>query len=241
MRSILTIVVALAFVSSAQAVIQIFFTNSSQPYGLTNPSLAFEPTQAYPPAPAIDSTYYQAAAFPPISAWGEVPEIDVDAGEFAYIWARFSNEPTNVKIQGIHLGLSLMPTQIAYYIMNDVDGLSGKRRWDGAYTTGAPEFRLNPQIMAAVPAGGLRNADSLTESWNLYDSTTRTALLAAVRCTDRSHAVMRFDALGIVLKPESGVPYAGVGQSGSVRWVPEPTSLAVLLLPVLWRGRPRNG
>lgn len=221
MKKALALAAILAWVTSANAVVQIFFTNSADGYGLTNAALAFDPTQNA----QSDAASYSVASFPPAGPLA-TPDIDYSAGEFAYIWVRFSGEVNNRKIQGLHLDLAQIPTEVAYYIMDDVNGDNGAKRWDGAYTgPNEPQFKQDPQILAAVTAIGIANRSASTENWNLYDNVTRTALLGAVKYDSDG---LRSAALGSL-----GIKYANIltppsVEFGSANWVPEPASLALL-------------
>ena len=124
MKRPLATLIVLASCSYACAVVQIFFTNSASGSGLADPTRAFQPTAFT----HTDAASYQVAAFPPLDAWGQIPEIDYAGGQFAYIWARFSGEPNSRRIQGLHLNLDEVPDQVAYYVMDDIDGDSGNDR-----------------------------------------------------------------------------------------------------------------
>jgi hypothetical protein len=220
MKKALALAAILAWVTSANAVVQIFFTNSADGYGLTAGS-AFQPTANN----GTDGADY-AASFPPAGAWGVTPTIDYSAGEFAYVWLRFSGEANNRKIQGLHMDMDGTPAEVAYYIMDDLNGDTGAKRWDGAYTgPNEPEFKMDPQILAAVGAAGIVNRSTAADNWNLYDNATRTALLGAVRYDSDG---LRSAALGSL-----GIKYANIltpptVEFGSADWVPEPASLALL-------------
>lgn len=225
--------------SSAGAVVRFLFTGSAQPYGLTNPALAFQPTMGQ----QQDAASYQVAAFPPLEAWGEIPAINWPAGEFAYVWVRFHNEADNRKLQGLRLDQDGDPADVAYYIMNDLDGPNADRRWDGAYTMpDAPEFRMDPQILAAVSGYGIRNRATDVDAWNLYDHVTRTALLGAVRYdSDGVRGVVWHNSW-----PPSPIPPPWpppwTWESGQVNWIPEPATCAVaMLLCAAFRRSRRSG
>lgn len=226
MNRILAIAATLASFTSARAVVQIFFTNSAAGYGLTDPSLAFEPTAFA----QTDAASYQVAAFPPLDAWGDIPAIDYPGGQFAYIWARFSDEPNGRRIQGLHLDLDDSPADVAYYIMDDISGENGAKRWDGAYTPpNAPQFCQDPQILAAVTAVGIANRPGTDDNWNLYDNVTRTALLGAVRYDNVGLRGGTLGSLGLVFA--GGI--AGSAMFGQALWWPEPATLPLLLIAAL--------
>lgn len=179
MRTLLAMTIALGTVSNAPAAMQFFLTSSAQPFGLTDPNLAFLPTVSF--TQPYDSAFYHVAAFPPLSAFYETPVINWYLGQFAYIWGRFVDEPATRKIQGLHIDNDWAPEDVAYYILNDANGPAGAKRWDGTYTPpDAPQFRQDPQILAAVSAYGVRNRDVPGDEWNLYDYSTQTFLLGAI-------------------------------------------------------------
>jgi hypothetical protein len=221
--------------ADARAVMRVFFTSSAQPYGLTNPSLALQPTLAF--GTATDAAFYQIGAFPPLDAWGQTPTINWQAGEFAYIWVRFSGEANNRKLQRVYVDLDDGAADVAYYVMNDTDGANGARRWDGGYTSpDAPEFKQDPQDLLAVQNIGIINRSSAVDNWNLYDNTTRTALLGAVRYESSG-----LRSLWANISPPSPIPPPlPVWEWGSVNWVPEPGTLVLAALPVGFLRRRRR-
>lgn len=224
---LVAVAAAAGFASSAGATIRFFFTGSSQPYGLTNSALAFQPTLGQ----QQDAASYQVAAFLPLEAWGQIPSINWHAGEFAYVWVRFHNEPNNRKLQGLWLDQDDAPTAIAHYIMDDLNGAHAAKRWDGAYTLPeAPEFRMDPQILPAVQAHGIVNRATDVDAWNLYDHVTRTALLGALRYNSDG---MR-GLVWVNNPPPSPVPppWPPPWESGHANWVPEPATLIPLLFLV---------
>lgn len=218
MKKALVLAAILGCVTSANAVVQIFFTNSADGYGLTNPALAFTVSLG-----STDAASYSVSSFPPAGDPG-TPDIDWSAGEFAYMWVRFSGEANNRKIQGIDIDLSGSPDMVNYYLMNDLDGDNGVKRWDGdASLPGA--FASDPQILAAVQAAGIVNRSNTLGNWNLYDNGTRTALLGAVK----------YGSDGLrSLELRQPISYAGnpspEASLGSANWVPEPASLSLLAL-----------
>ncbi len=234
MKKALALAAILAWVTSANAVVQIFFTNSADPgnYGLTDDSLAFSPTTVFGGV-GDDSALYSVAAYPPTSAFSAVPDIDYSLGQFAYVWGRFSGEANSTKIQGLHIDYSDQATEVAHYIVNAGNNEDiGNKRWDGAYTAGAPEFKQDPQILAAVQTYGIVNKSSTTaDAWNLFSGgANRIFLLGAIRYDSGSRTVRSaaLGSLGVVLKIGTGQPFAGTAAFGSANWIPEPASLALL-------------
>lgn len=209
----------------ARGIVRVFFTSSAQPYGLTNPALALQPTLGQ----QQDAASYQVAAFPPLESWGQTPTINWHIGEFAYIWVRFHQETNNRKIQGVIIDLDEFPSEVAYYVMDDLNGDNDAKRWDGAYTMpNAPEFKMDPQIMAAVQNAGITNRSSTVDNWNLYDNVTRTALLAAVRYSSDG-----LRGVYVQSSPPSPIPpppWVIQWDGGQANWIPEPATLGLMLV-----------
>lgn len=230
-----------AFPPGSSANLQVFFTCSAQPYGLTDPALALQPTLAFedvntgtPGFEGHDSDSYQVAAFPPLAAWGQTPEIH--AGEFAYIWIRFNNETNSRRILNLSIDLTGTPAEVAYYVVNDHAISDIHLRWGGSYDApDADAFRQDPQILSSSTSYGIYNrAVTQVDAWNLYDAATRTALLGAVRFPPHSGDVTA--ACSVVFAP--GV--AGDCLAGTVRWAPEPLGVHTLLLLACCARRPRR-
>lgn len=238
MRSCLLLLAVGLASADAQGVVRLFFTSSAQPYGLTDPSLAFLPTRGS----HDDSAFYQVGAFPPLEAWGQTPTINWHAGEFAYVWVRFHQEPTNKKVRGVHLDHDGNPLEVAYYVVDDLEGSSGGKRWDGAYTPPeAPEFKCDPQILAAVTTHGIVNRATDVDAWNLYDHETRTALLGAVRFgSDGLRGAAIQSGPPSPIPPPQPPPWFLVWEVGQANWVPEPTAFGLMLLLYAAGGRSRR-
>lgn len=216
----------------AFAVVRLFFTSSLQLYGLTNPALAFQPTEGS----YTDAAHYQVAEFPPLEAWDQTPTIDWSAGEFAYIWVRFHQEANNRRIAGVRLDHDESPEEVAYYIMDDWNGDHGAKRWDGAYSLpDAPQFKMDPQVLSAGQATGIVNRSSAVENWNLYTNVTRTALLGAVRY--ETNGVRGAVAL---TWPQDDFPLP-LWETAQANWVPEPATLGALVVVCTAGGRIRVG
>jgi hypothetical protein len=222
-------------VADACAVVRIFFTSSAQPYGLTDPSLAFQPTEGSQTDPA----FYQVSAFPPLDAWEQTPAIDWQAGDFAYVWLRFHQETNNRKINGVRLELDDVPADIAYYVMDDLAGDNGTKRWDAPNTMpDAPEYRMDLQILRAESSNGIRNRSTSVDNWNLYDNVSRTALLGAVRYADDG-----LRGIGAMTWPQIPIPPGPliVWETAQANWIPEPATLGTALLLCAITGRRRAG
>lgn len=245
-RSLLAAVV-LAITASASAGgadLQVFFSNSKDPFGLTNKALAFDPTldlkrdaEAYhligPAAPE------PAPATIHPNGPDNIPGTADD--EFAYVWFRF-NAWNGCKTKGVHLKLdTLAPNRvdIAYYVMDDTEGVNYAKRWNGPYTPPLdPEFKdPNPsfgQALVAMTAAGLMNTSNSSYDWNLYDKAKRTYLLAAVRFAEGHYtANMSRGILGINI----GSPPPPSVEFLPAHIVPEPATLMLfgLLGPLLCR------
>ncbi len=233
MKKALVLIAVLACVASANAFVEIFFTNAvTQPYGLANDAIAFEPTQGN----QTDGTDYAVDSFPPLEVGaGQTPDIDWQAGEYAYIWLRFTgdNIPTIRKIQGLHVSLSDTPADVCYYVVNDFAGDGAQKRWDGALGVGGVNFKKNPQILAAVTAFGIVARSNASANWNLYNGSlnNRVALLGAVKYDSDGLRTAGYGNLGINIKDGSAPAFTTfVGTFGSANWIPEPASMALLAL-----------
>lgn len=177
---ILTVTCALAV--SANASVDFFFTNSLDPWGLNDPSLAFlhskgngtDYLDGYKLSPA------GAPAMPPRDVWlacspGSPPQ-------WAYVWARFNNEPHLAKINGISININgALPGQgnICWYVLDNLDDENiEQKRWDGD----AGVFYFNPAGLIAITAYGVVNRTG-SQPWNLYvGEPDRTFLLGAAKC-----------------------------------------------------------
>jgi hypothetical protein len=189
MKKALVVVAALALTAPLFAGgLNIFITNSADPYGLTIPENAFNPTGgsrdgAFVPDDPDDEYYrsdfsdwgtgsgpeYAALAGDPTSTMGTLPTIDPSAGEFGYIWLNFTEAPIT-KFQGFELGWS-HALDVAYYVGDDVDGwgdFGGEKRWDGEYTMpNEMEFKENPQQLVGVNGYGIKNSSTALDLANM--------------------------------------------------------------------------
>lgn len=68
----------------ACAFVRVFSTGSAQPYDLTDPNLAFQPTLTFDTAQ--DAAFYPLASFQPLDACGQTLTVNWYAGEFACVW-----------------------------------------------------------------------------------------------------------------------------------------------------------
>lgn len=183
MRKAVAIVAVLAVVGFVygQGTVEIFLTKASMDEpcpGLTKPDKAFDPTgheydgaewDGYDLSDWLDGYGVPYALCEPHPPCPEPPTeplyIDADAGEWGYIWIRLTQVVKNKKIQGLHMGWiepnSPLVDEVAYYVCNDLNGSVGAKRWDGVYVMEEePEFKSNPQNLAAVTAAGIKNTDS---------------------------------------------------------------------------------
>jgi len=232
MKKALVLITVLACVASANAFVEIFFTNAvTQPYGLANDAIAFAPTQGM----GTDGSDYAVDSFPGLDVGaGQTPDIDWSAGEYAYIWLRFTGTtPTTRKVQGLHLALTDSPADVCYYVVDDFNGEGAAKRWDGALGANGANFKKNPQILAAVTAFGIVARSNASANWNLYNGSqnNRVALLGAVRYDSDGLRTAGYGSLGINLKDGSAPAFTTfVGTFGSANWIPEPASMALLAL-----------
>lgn len=228
MRALL-ILGLLSGVVAAQAEIEIFFTSSNESYGLTDPSLAFVPTLDVPPSSASGADGYTYALQSPLDAPAFRAVTYYTPGEWLYVWLRFHDMPNNTTVQGFELLMSPATSvaEVAYYVMDNegIDGANAKR-WDGE------EFTMNPAILAAVTAKGLRNTQAgALDGDSLWVGAERAALIGAVRpTTDATEIQVQIGVGGLpggVIPPDPS-DYVG----GSAVLVPEPASLILLLVAV---------
>jgi hypothetical protein len=211
MRRMLVIGAILAITLTASASVQIFFTDST--YGLSWPEYAFEPVWPQPP------NWPTVTQFPPAMA-----PATVAPGDTVYVWVKFLNEPNNRKING--LDINMTPADAAaWYILDDQ--VNETKRWDGAYATGAPEFRTPHKVLVAATADGIRNYTEDNPRKLYKGGTYRTALLGA----------LRYDTPGVYTGQlgAAGISYAGgysapTVEFGTVTVTPEPASGLLLLL-----------
>lgn len=234
MKKALLCIAVMAVVTSASAVVEIFFTSSSSQYRLANPALALSPTQDLPPTSNTGNDYQIYAlnsATPPAPAVSN-PTIDAAAGEWLYIWLKFTGEANQVAIQGLELavGPADKVMQTAYYVM-DNEGKDGadQKRWNGELA----QFSANPVILAAVTAKGLKNNNlgALTHDPLWVGPTHRTALIGAVQMAVPAGEAEYTATLGL---GALGIQYAGGAvpstSFGSATVTPEPASLVLLAL-----------
>lgn len=234
MKKALLCIAVMAVVTSASAVVEFYFTSSAGAYGLSDTSLALTSTLDNPPSSATGSDYQSyaltAAGAPAVSN----PTIDAGAGEWLYIWMKFTGEANSVTIQGVELAVQPADkvTQIAYYLMDNEgnDGANAKR-WDGDVTTG--QFTTNPAILAAVTAKGIKNtnAGAMDHDPLWVGPNSRTALLGAVKMASPAGEADYVTTLGL---GALGIQYAGgavpATSFGSATVTPEPASLVLLAL-----------
>jgi hypothetical protein len=231
-RTILTVAM-LTLTVLASADVRLFFTTSADPYGLDNGAWALTPTSGTH-RDYSDGYYTVAPArFPPVQIPPPEPQVWCSNGDWAYLWLRFEGEPKNAKINGLMVALSgLAPTNLAYYLCDDTDGV-GLKRWDGVATPpDYPEFRQNPQTLVAVTDHGLVN-NSFDEPYNLYQGTSHTVPLGAFTFGDQ---VGQITGQITNINYASGATPTVVGGSAWIN-IPEPVSAGLLALLLLLRRR----
>jgi hypothetical protein len=231
MRKTHVVLATLALAASASASIDLFFTSSADGTGLTNPARAFDPT--------TDVQMDASGTPPPYALNGAAgvngtPTIAAGSGEWAYVWLKFNGERDNLKVEGMHVGV-VAPTggvtDMAWYVMDDLNGAHGSKRWDGPYTPASdPEYRQNPQICSGTASAGLRNVSDSSYDWNLYDRVSRTYLLGAVRFAPGHYDAELYVDPGAFITEDIGHPVLNVG---SAHITPEPASTLLLGLASL--------
>lgn len=226
MKKALALVAILGVVGLANADINIFFTSSTGGLGLTNPGYAFDPTRREINLNKdVTSGDYVVNTFPAAPTMNV--NVDYTLGEWAYMWLHFDNEPDKAKLQGIELNLLGDVSEQAYYVVDDILGDYEAKRWDGVSTPPLdPEFKKNPQVLAAITANGIRNTSSALQAWNLYNPATRIALVGAMKHGAVGKMTAELGALGISYSGTVHIP--GPRHFGTVNWVPEPASLLLL-------------
>ncbi len=244
MRGMICFLLILSTAACAQATVRVFVTDSGDGYGLENPANHMVPTESTvyanglnvngydyadyygsPPGPLRPGSFPPADSLPGIVA----APIVIDPGNWAYIWLQFQNEPKGARINGLQVAISYIeggsaPVATTYYLCNNTDNLISDKRWDGTATPPAyPEWHNNPQTMVAITAYGLQNTGA-TLPWNLWNGTSRIALLGAVEAP----------ADGTIYKIEldAGPLFPAVG-GGVFQFLPEPASLILICFAVL--------
>jgi len=176
MRKALVVLLVATFAASAMASLDIFVTsanpaNAGYIGGLSNPAQNFDPTgdlktdlmtRTSPQYRLDQNVAIQTGHVAPIIN----PAID---GDSLYIWAQFTAHTPDMKIQGMNIAWApgANVAELAYYVVDNTNGTTLAnnatkfKRWDGAYTGAIdPEFKLNPQILAAVQTLGLNNSEA---------------------------------------------------------------------------------
>lgn len=167
-RLAMLLIVVCACAAPGAGEIRIFFTSSEEPYGLTNPALAFKPSMAVTSDDGlpnysnnVDAYHYQVAAFPTYRP-NHVPWT-MDG--FFYIWLQFGpGEAPNAFLHQLCLGVraeygDFSGVETCFYKMDSlgIPGVKGKR-WAGPSNEADnyASFRQNPQLLVAgTPANRL--------------------------------------------------------------------------------------
>jgi hypothetical protein len=268
MRRYLLIAVALGVCAWAVADVRVFVTSSAAGYGLDLlgpqgdgtgidpehedwPIDPFRPTYSsvdyYGDDYAYDYyyAYYRVGAYPPIDATsGTVDDpilIDVSAGQWAYIWFQYRNEPRYMGIRAIFEAREAgtetpaQGLQFTYYLQNNKGEYADPqfKRWDNTATPPEyPEWRSNPQTLDNITAYGLPNWP-YDEPWNMFHrqggtglNPTGVGLLAAITGqpgdTVYEYRMTNWDY------PDGSVP--AQGEHAFFKFVPEPAGLAMLVV-----------
>jgi hypothetical protein len=272
MRNALLVLLAAAFTASAHAAVDIFVTsanplNAGYIGGLTNPALNLDPTgDARRDESPLDNPLYvldRRVAFQPTPT---MPTINpLTDGDTLYIWFQFNHENSvATQVQGIHIGWRTTPpgmiADLAYYVVDntlgdsvDDGGATVGKRWDGAYTgPNDPEFKQNPQILAAVQTIGLPKAnaihrwDSSVPDWSGGSSANMPGenLQGQYLTTAPGRStIFLLGAIKVLPGIQRLTPYIGelgISYQGGVQfetqnvygfWTPEPAGVLLLALP----------
>jgi hypothetical protein len=248
MKKALCLVALLGLVASASAADgRVFVTGSLEPYGLTKPANALRPTFSTVDVNNVDydaydfyNGHYVVSAFPPSTYDSSgVKEIRCDQGEFAYIWIQFdASVPKSSKINGLQIGIvrdgTVHPTPVsAFYLCNDMQGDSARKRWNGTATPpNYPELSgNNVQSLLAITAYGVQKV-SAAQPDQLYNGIAAgaIALLGAVNLTPWC-GDGKIYTLQVELSNFENYPGAsGIFGSAQFKAVPEPASLLLLTL-----------
>jgi hypothetical protein len=201
--------------------------------------------------------YYRAAAYPPIDAPSGTPDnpilIDVPAGEWAYIWFQYRNEPANPTIRGYFeatdgTGAPATDLEFTYYLQNDFDNPDDPGRgprWEGDATPPEyPEWRGNPQLLDVwLWAYGLRNGPDNPR--NMFhrqsgggDVYTGVGLVGAISGQPADTVYEYCMTLWDYYPTSYGVPEQG--EHAFFKFVPEPAALTSVLVLSLAALRPRR-
>jgi hypothetical protein len=274
MKKVLAVLIVATVAASALAGVDIFVTsanpaNAGYIGGLANPGLNFDPTgDAQRDVSPFTNPLYRLDRNVAIQYTPVVPTINpLTDGDTLYIWFQFNHETLGTKVQGLQLGWnSTVPlVDKAYYVVDNAlgdedDGSAplGKR-WDGAYQAAAdPEFKMNPQILAAVQTWGLPRANAslrwgdVGDGYGWWPSATGPGynLQGAYSGTTGRSTIYLLGALKVApgnydLTPiigELGIAYDGGVQYPTqhiygARITPEPASLLLIGLGLLLRRR----
>ncbi len=248
MKKAMGLVVMLAMVASASATVRVFVTSSASGFGLQDDANAFTPTISTVYTNGVNLNAYDYGGFyggsvgplrpgtypaagEPSGTPGSPIGVDAGAGDFAYVWLQFQNEPKGAKINGLVVAITNTGTTIpaaglsyTWYLCNNLMDTFGNKRWDGTATPpGYPEWHNNPQTFIAITALGLVNS-SLNVPNNLYDGvTTHIALLGAIS-GPASDQVFDINITNISYATPPNPSVAG----GSFQFTPEPASLLLM-------------
>lgn len=165
--------VSTAYATTPDGTIDIFMTSSSDPYGLTRPENALQPTgnvvggvehygydltdlgAGIPYALQNPGTLIPTPAAP--------VQIDPTQGEFAYIWVKMNQVNIAAKVNGIQMEWTPNALSAAAYYAVDDSGpgsRTGAIRWHWTGTEAETEFRQNPITLAATSGFSLTLANT---------------------------------------------------------------------------------
>lgn len=198
MRHWAAILLMATFTLTAGATVRVFVTDFAAGYSMAHPEYAFTPSFSSVDAFGYDLNAYDCyygwfavSSYPPINCPSGTQEnpVSVVGSHPVYIWLQFQAEPNGVKIDHLTVTITDLAHPNAdvttcYYVLNDMGGNIPRKRWEGPVTQpGVPEFRNNPQTLAASSAYGIRNGrtdyDMLFRSQSGTDPRTGVTLLGA--------------------------------------------------------------
>ncbi|MEW6252430.1 MAG: hypothetical protein AB1716_17465 [Planctomycetota bacterium] len=228
MKKALCVLSLLTVAAIASADVQIFFTPASagSPWAAAGPANVFAPSANNSLDYTSDGYVPNFANFP--AAMGNAMiDLDANPNDFAYVWIKFTTTNglpvVGAKLQGLDVDLlGGTPADIAYYVQDDQFG-TGLLRWNG--DSGGPtwpNFKKDPQTLVSVTSAGIRvlGADNAS---NLYQGSTRTALLGAVKVGVGTYTY-ELGPLGINFHT-GGTP---VVEFGTLTVIPEPAAVVLL-------------
>ncbi len=246
LRRVCLVAVVCMLVPAALSDVRIFFTKSSDPYGLTKPQNAFAPSFGA----GLDAAEFDVdenpldpplavAAFPTYRP--AVSHTD-PTREFLYVWVQFYStgapgDPNYLPVNGTLVSLTLAvhasPDAIAWYRVDNSNSIDGLKRWGGAATApNYPEFRQLNQDLNSGAAYGIMNSSTAnpTQLWSggsNNGTSGRIALLGAIKPSFADVVTFRVTAPQATYRTPDGSTYP-VATSVASWFIPEPASVLLL-------------